>query len=211
MGQALQNQGVSGPELHLVRQGGGVRGACVRGTEVVFKVIGGRPTPLLCPPSPLTLHLHLCVRLAVAVLVGGVADVLSRILPPHAGQSQNPIVHCVFPRQRGPEFGPGDDGRRGAWENKQTKEEKTEEATWKIPSSGSSGDDLTAGLASHCDGVSLHHRHLCGADRSHRCSRAPLHKEFNFDLRYPFAVFCLTDINTSVFWMDHGPLGKEGP
>lgn len=118
VGQALQSQGVSGPELHLVGQGGGVRGTCVRGTAVVFKVIGGRPTP---GPGPLTLHLHLRVRLAVAVLVGGVADVLSRILPPDAGQSQDPIVHRVFPRQRGPEFGPGDDGRRGAWESKERK------------------------------------------------------------------------------------------
>lgn len=207
VGQALQNQGVSGPELHLVGQGGGVRGACARGTGAVFKVVGGRPTSLL---RPLTLHLHLRVRLAVAVLVGGVADVLSRILPPHAGQRQDPIVHRVFPRQRGPEFGPSDDGRRGAWENKQTKEEKTEEAAWKRPSSGSSGDGLTAGPARHRDGVSLHHRHLCGADRSHRRSGAPLHEEFNFDLRHPFAVFRLADINTGVFWMDHGPLGKEG-
>lgn len=95
-------------------------------------------------------------------------------------------------------------------ENKQTKEDKTKVTAWETPSFASSGDDLTAGLARHCDGVSLHHRHLCGADRSHRCSRAALHKEFNFDLRYPFAVFCLADINARVFRMDHGPLGKEG-
>lgn len=124
VGQALQNQGVSGPELHLVGQGGGVRGACVRvggGDRLSLKRSGGRPTALLCP---LTLHLHLRVRLAVAVLVGGVADVLSRILPAHAGQSQNPIVHRVFPRQRGPEFGPGDDGRRGAWGENNRREDR---------------------------------------------------------------------------------------
>lgn len=52
VGQALQDQGVSGPELHLVGQGGGVRGACVRGTGVVFRVVGGRPTPVTVSTRP---------------------------------------------------------------------------------------------------------------------------------------------------------------
>lgn len=72
------------------------------------------------------------------------------------------------------------------------------------------GEHLTAGLAHHGDGVSLHHRHVCGADRSHRRSRPPLHKDLNFDLCYSFTVFCLADVNPRVFWMDHGPLRKDG-
>lgn len=70
--------------------------------------------------GPLTLHLHLGVRLAVAVLVGGVADVLPRILPPHAVQGQNSAADRVLPWQRGPELGPGNDGRRGAWDKTKT-------------------------------------------------------------------------------------------
>lgn len=49
----------------------------------------------------LTLHLHLRVRLTVAMYVGCVTDVLSWILAPYAGQCQNSINHCVFPWQWG--------------------------------------------------------------------------------------------------------------
>ena len=63
----------------------------------------------------LTLDLHLGVRLTVAVDVGGVADVLPRVLPPNLSQGQNATGNRVSPRQRRPEFGPGDDRRRIPW------------------------------------------------------------------------------------------------
>lgn len=165
--------------------------------------------PPLCPARWLTLHLHLCVGFTVAVLVGGVADVLSWILPPHVSQSQGSIVNCVFPWQRSPEFGPGDDRRRGAWKKKQ---DITKEMAWKISQVTAEpwGEHLTAGLAHHGNGVSLHHRHVCGADRSHRRSRTSLHKELNLDLCYSFTVFSLADVNPRVFWMDRRPLRKDG-
>lgn len=59
----------------------------------------------------LTLHLHLRVGLAVAVHIGGVADVLARVLAPHAGQRQHAVGHCVLPRKRRPQLGPRDLGR----------------------------------------------------------------------------------------------------
>lgn len=63
----------------------------------------------------LTLHLHLRVRLTIAMDVGCITDVLPWILAPHIGQCQNSIGDCVFPWQWRSEFGPDDLRRRGAW------------------------------------------------------------------------------------------------
>lgn len=80
-----------------------------------------------CLFCPLTVHLHLRVRLTVAMYVGCVTDVLSWVLAPHAGQRQNTTNHCVFPWQRCSELGPRDDRRRGTWN-----EEEKARAKWKM-------------------------------------------------------------------------------
>lgn len=56
----------------------------------------------------LTLYIERDGDFSGAHVVGGTADVFSRILAAHVGQHQAVVHHFVSPRQRRPQLGPGD-------------------------------------------------------------------------------------------------------
>lgn len=68
---------------------------------------------------------------------------------------------------------------------------------------------LTGGLARHDDRVSLHHRHLPGADRCQRRPEPTLHEDLHLDLRHALSVPPLADVDARVVRVDSGPLQRE--